>query len=102
MMTQALSHLFAVAENYPQLRASENFMDLQNELTDTEEKIAFARQFYNRNVMDFNTKILVFPSVLMARMMNLQAFDFFGTEEEARQDVKVSFTASPPAGAPGS
>jgi LemA protein len=101
MMTGALRHLFAVAENYPQLRASENFMDLQNELTDTEEKIAFARQFYNRNVMDFNTKILVFPTVFMARTMNLQPFDFFGTEEEARQDVKVSFAASPPAGAPG-
>jgi LemA protein len=102
MVTQALSHLFAVAENYPQLRASENFMALQTELTDTEEKIAFARQFYNRNVMDFNTKILVFPSVVIARMMNLQPFDFFGTEEEARQDVKVSFSASPPAGATGS
>jgi LemA protein len=102
MMTQALRHLFAVAENYPQLRASENFMALQSELTDTEEKIAYARQFYNRNVMDFNTRILVFPTVLMARMMNLQPFDFFGTEEEAREDVKVSFSASPPAGAPGS
>ena len=102
MMTGALRHLFAVAENYPQLRASENFMDLQNELTDTEEKIAFARQFYNRNVMDFNTRILVFPTVAIARMMNLQPFDFFGTEEEAREDVKVSFSASPPAGAPGS
>jgi len=101
MMTGALRHLFAVAENYPQLRASENFMDLQNELTDTEEKIAFARQFYNRNVMDFNTRILVFPAVFMARMMNLQPFDFFGTEEEAREDVKVSFSPSPPAGATG-
>ncbi len=101
MMTGALRHLFAVAENYPQLRASENFMDLQNELTDTEEKIAFARQFYNRNVMDFNTRILVFPTVFIARMMNLQPFDFFGTEEEAREDVKVSFGATPPAGAPG-
>jgi len=102
MMTQALGRLFAVAEAYPQLRASENFMDLQNELADTEEKIAFARQFYNRNVMDFNTRILVFPNVFVARLMNLQPFDFFGTEEEAREDVKVSFSASPPAGAPGS
>ena len=97
MITQAPRHLFAVAENYPQLRASENFVDLQNELTDTEEKIAFARQFYNRNMADFNTKILVFPNVFMARMMNLQPFDFFGTEEEAREDVKVSLSASPPA-----
>ena len=97
MVTQALGRLFAVAENYPQLRASENFMELQNQLTDTEEKIAFARQFYNRNVMDFNTKILVFPNVFIARMMNLQPFDFFGTEEEAREDVKVSFSTSPPA-----
>ena len=97
MVTQALSHLFAVAENYPQLRASENFMNLQNELSDIEEKIAFARQFYNRNVADFNTKILVFPNVFIARLMNLQPFDFFGTEEEAREDVKVSFSTSPPA-----
>ena len=97
MVTQALGRLFAVAEAYPQLRASENFMELQNQLTDTEEKIAYARQFYNRNVSDFNTKILVFPNVFIARMMNLQPFDFFGTEEEAREDVKVSFSASPPA-----
>jgi LemA protein len=97
MVTQALGRLFAVAENYPQLRASENFMELQKQLTDTEEKIAYARQFYNRNVADFNTKILVFPNVFIARMMNLQPFDFFGTEEEAREDVKVSFSASPPA-----
>jgi LemA protein len=102
MMTQALGRLFAVAEAYPQLRASENFMDLQNELADTEEKIAFARQFYNRNVTDFNARILVFPSVVIARLMNLQPFDFFEAEEEARQDVKVSFDTSPPAGAPGS
>jgi LemA protein len=97
MVTQALGRLFAVAENYPQLRASENFMELQKQLTDTEEKIAYARQFYNRNVADFNTKILVFPNVFIARMMNLQPFDFFGTEEEAREDVKVSFSTSPPA-----
>jgi LemA protein len=96
MVTQALGRLFAVAENYPQLRASENFMELQNQLSDTEEKIAYSRQFYNRNVADFNTKILVFPNVFIARMMNLQPFDFFGTEEEAREDVKVSFSASPP------
>jgi len=101
MMTQALGRLFAVAEAYPQLRASENFMDLQNELADTEEKIAFARQFYNRNVTDFNSRILVFPSVVVARLMNLQPFEFFEAEEEARQDVKVSFDTSPPAGAPG-
>jgi LemA protein len=99
MVTQALSHLFAVAENYPQLRASENFMNLQNELSDIEEKIAFARQFYNRNVSDFNTKILIFPNVFVARMMNLQPFEFFGVEEEVREDVKVSF-APPPAAQP--
>jgi len=99
MLTQSLRHLFAVAENYPQLRASENFMDLQNELSDIEEKIAFSRQFYNRNVSDFNTKIQVFPNVFMARMMNLQPFEFFGVEEEVREDVKVSF-APPPAAQP--
>ena len=90
-LTQALRSLFAVAENYPNLKANENFMALQTELADIEDKIAFARQFYNRNVMDFNTKIQVFPNVIMANMMGFQAFEFFQAEEEAREDVRVSF-----------
>jgi len=93
-LTQALRSLFAVAENYPQLRASENFMALQSELSDIEEKIAYARQFYNRNVTDFNTRIQVVPNVVIASMFNFQRFEFFEAEEEAREAPEVSF--SPP------
>jgi len=94
-ITQALRSLFAVAENYPQLKANENFLALQKELSDVEEKIAFARQFYNRNVMDFNTRIQVFPNVLIANVFNFAPFEFFEAEEAAREEVKVSFTATP-------
>lgn len=90
-LTQALRSLFAVAENYPQLRASENFMQLQQELSDIEEKIAYARQFYNTNVSDFNSRILVIPNVFIARMMNLHGFEFFEAEEGAREAPRVSF-----------
>jgi LemA protein len=93
-LTHALRSLFAVAENYPQLRASENFMALQRELSDIEEKIAYSRQFYNRNVTDFNTRIQVFPNVMIANMFNFQRFEFFEAEEEAREAPEVSF--SPP------
>jgi LemA protein len=95
MLTQALSRLFAVVENYPQLRASENFMDLQDQLADVEEKIAYARQFYNRNVAEFNTRIISIPDVIIARMLGFQRFEFFEAEEQAREDVQVSF--APPA-----
>ncbi len=98
-LTQALRSLFAVAEAYPQLRASENFMALQKELSDIEEKIAYARQFYNRNVTDFNTKIQVFPNVMIAGMFNFQRFEFFEAEEGAREAPHVSFTP-PPASQP--
>jgi len=94
VLTGALRSLFAVAENYPQLRANENFLALQQELSDVEEKIAFARQFYNRNVMVFNTRIQVFPSVIIANMFNFERFEFFEAEETAREDVQVSFTPS--------
>ena len=94
VLTGALRSLFAVSENYPQLRANENFLALQQELSDAEEKIAFARQFYNRNVMQFNTRIQVFPSVIIANMFNFERFDFFEAEETAREDVQVSFTPS--------
>jgi LemA protein len=94
-LSQALRSLFAVAENYPQLRASENFMALQRELSDIEEKIAYARQFYNRNVTDFNSRIQVFPNVMIANMFNFQRFEFFEAEEEAREVPEVSFTQRP-------
>ena len=96
-LTTALRSLFAVAEAYPQLRASENFLALQNELTDIEEKIAYARQFYNRNVLSYNEKTTTFPSVIFANMFNFQPEEFFEAEEEARQDVKVSFAPNAPA-----
>lgn len=91
MLTGALKSLFAVAENYPELKANENFLQLQNELTDTEDKIAYSRQFYNGNVMDFNTKLKIFPNVLIAGMFNFKEVEFFEAEGEAREDVKVSF-----------
>ena len=92
ILTGALRSLFAVAENYPELKANENFLALQQELSDIEEKVAFARQFYNRNVMDFNTRIEVFPNVIIANMFNFDPFEFFEAEEGAREDVQVSFT----------
>jgi len=98
-LTQTLRSLFAVAENYPELKANQNFLDLQNELSDIEEKIAYARQFYNRNVTDFNTKIQVFPNVMIAGMFNFQRFEFFEAEEGAREAPHVSFTP-PPASQP--
>ncbi len=96
MLTQALRSLFAVAEAYPELKANQNFQDLQNELTDTEDKISYARQFYNRNVLSYNTSIQTFPGVVMAGMFGFLPEEFFEAEEEAREDVHVSF-APPPA-----
>lgn len=90
-LTGALKTLFAVAESYPQLRASENFMQLQKELSDIEAKIAYSRQFYNGNVMDYNTKIQVFPNVLLARPLGFTEAEFFAATEQERADVKVSF-----------
>ena len=95
-LTQTLRSLFAVAENYPQLRANENFLALQRDLSDVEEKIAFARQFYNRNVMDFNQRIEVVPNVVIANMFNFAPFEFFEAEEAAREDVQVSFSPTTP------
>jgi LemA protein len=91
MISGALKSLFAVAENYPQLRASENFLRLQDELTDTENKMLASRRFYNTNVRDFNTAIQKFPTNLLANIFGFKAFDFFEAEAEARDAVKVSF-----------
>ena len=91
MLSGALKSLFAVAENYPQLRASENFKQLQDELSDTETKVAASRQFYNSTVMDYNTKIQVFPNVVFARIFNFGPEEFFEAEEKEREAVKVSF-----------
>jgi len=95
-LTQTLRSLFAVAENYPNLKANQNFLDLQNELSDIEEKIAYARQFYNRNVSVYNTRIQTVPNVVVANMFGFQRFEFFEAPEEAREVPEVSF-APPPA-----
>lgn len=91
MLTDALKTLFAVAEAYPDLKASDNFKELQQELSDTETKIAASRQFYNANVLDYNTKVKVFPSVLIAKIFDFHTEEFFDAEEEAKKDIKVKF-----------
>jgi LemA protein len=92
MLTGALKTLFAVAEAYPDLKANQNFLALQEELTGTEGKIAFARQFYNDEVMQFNTAIQRFPGNIVASVFTFQAREYFEIEEaEAREPVKVKF-----------
>ena len=90
-ISNALKSLFAVAENYPKLQASENFKMLQEELSGTESKIAYARQFYNDNVMGLNNKIQQFPSNIISSMMGFKERDFFKTEESEKKAVKVEF-----------
>jgi|SRR3990170_2806254 len=91
LLTGALKSLFAVAENYPELKASENFKQLQEELSDTETKIAASRQFYNSNVLDFNTKLQVFPNVIIANSFGFKPSDFFEAESTDKEPVKVNF-----------
>jgi len=79
-LSGTLKSLFAVAENYPDLKANQNFLQLQNELTDTEDKIQAARRFYNGMVRDFNTKTQVFPTNVFANMMGFTKMDFFGND----------------------
>ena len=88
-ITRSLGRLLAVAEAYPQLRANENFLALQEELTATESKIAFARQFYNDQVMRYNTLIEQFPSLIVARAGRFRQRDFFEAEEDSRGAVAV-------------
>lgn len=90
-ITNALKTIFAVAENYPKLQASENFKMLQEELAGTESKIAFSRQFYNDNVMTLNNKVQQFPSNLIARILDFKEKEFFKSAEEERKAVKVEF-----------
>jgi LemA protein len=92
MVTSALKSIFAIAEAYPQLRAVESFVNLQNELADTENKIQAARRFYNGNVRDLNTRIESFPYNLVANLFKFEKMEFFELEEEeAKEPVKVSF-----------
>lgn len=92
VLTGALKSLFAVAEAYPDLKANQNFMSLQEELTGTENKVAFSRQFYNDNTMTYNTQIQVFPANLIANMFGFVHRDFFEVKsEEEREAPKVQF-----------
>lgn len=92
MLSGALKSLFAVAENYPDLKANQNFMSLQEELADTEDKIQAARRFYNGNVRDFNIKIEVFPNNLLAGMFGFKKRDLFElSDEKERENVQVKF-----------
>ena len=91
MLEGALKTIFAVAESYQKLMANENFMQLQEELTGTENKIAYSRQFYNDSVQDWNTKLQSFPSNFLAKMFGFGNKEFFKTEGVEREVVKVKF-----------
>ena len=91
VLSGALKSLFAVAEAYPQLQANTNFQDLQRQLGDTEDKVAYSRQFYNSNVLDFNTKIQMFPTNLLAGTFNFKMFEFFQATEEEKKKIEVKF-----------
>jgi LemA protein len=90
-ITQALRQLFAVVENYPDLKANQNFLSLQEELTGTEGRIAFARQFYNDQVLTYNNAVQQFPSAIVAGMFGFKKRDFFEIEEAASGPVNVQF-----------
>ncbi len=90
-LSGALKSLFAVAEAYPDLKASANFQDLQRQLEDTEDKVAYSRQFYNSNVLDFNSKVQMFPTNVIANAFSFKPFEFFEAEETDKQSVKVKF-----------
>jgi len=96
-LSGALSRLLAVVENYPDLKANQNFMALQEELTSTENKISFSRQYYNDEVLKYNNKTQMFPSNLVAGMTGFKSGEFFEVKNETeREAVKVSFSANPP------
>jgi len=87
-----LKSLFAVAENYPQLKASENFSNLQNQLAETEDKISSSRRFYNGNVRDFNIKIEVFPNNIVAGMLKFKKYEYYEVKDaKERENVEVKF-----------
>ncbi len=91
MLSGALKSLFAVAEAYPALRASENFKQLQDEISDTETKVAASRQFYNTNVLDLNNTIETMPTALIANMFGFRKEEFFKATDSEKADIKVNF-----------
>ena len=94
-IASALHSLFAVAENYPQLKANENFLKLQNRITELEERIADRREFFNDDVNTYNTRIGQIPDVFVASFMNLKRREMFKVSEEDRRQVEVSFAPVP-------
>lgn len=90
-LTDTLKSLFAVAENYPDLKANTNFLQLQEELTDSQDKIMSAQRFYNGNVRDFNTKIEVFPTNIYAKQLGFGKFDFIEAKDSEKANVEVKF-----------
>jgi LemA protein len=102
-LVAALRQLFAVAENYPDLKANQNFLALQSELSNTEDRLQTARRFYNANVRDYNQRVQSFPSMIVARMFSFKEEEFFEVDESLRGDAgvpQVDFGASPAAAAP--
>lgn len=93
MLSGALKSLFAVAESYPDLKSNQNFMQMQRDLTDTEDKIQASRRFYNGNVRDFNTKLQVFPTNMVAGVLGFKKYEFFDIDEKGPegQPVNVQF-----------
>ena len=91
MLTGALKSVFALGEAYPDLKANQNFLQLQEELTATEGRVAYARQFYNDSVLDYNNKLQQFPTVYYARMLNFERREYFEADEAARTTPQISF-----------
>ncbi len=91
MMTGALRQMFALGEAYPELKANTNFLALQEELSATEGRVAYARQFYNDSVLGYNNKLQAFPTVFFARMLKFEKREYFETDEAAREVPKVQF-----------
>jgi LemA protein len=100
MLTQALRQLFAVAEAYPDLKANQNFLALQEELTGTESRIAFSRQFYNEQVLSYDNAIESFPTNIVAGAFNFEPKPYFEAEEQSREPVRVDFGQGGGAAAP--
>ncbi|MCI6847895.1 MAG: LemA family protein [Erysipelotrichaceae bacterium] len=90
-LTGAISKLFALSESYPELKANENFLSLQNDLKDTEDKITYARQFYNDSANGFNNLVMMFPSNIVANMFNFKKFDYFKIDENEKEKPEVKF-----------
>jgi len=90
-MSKAIGGLNIQIENYPDLKANQNFMELQRELSDTEDKISYSRRFYNQAVLDYNTGIALFPASIVARFFKFTKEEFFKAKSEERENVKVKF-----------